>query len=313
MKNRMKHLLLNVKAFTTLFFGTFSLLLIPSIGSACACGCNVFTVGTPWLMPLRSGFEGFFQYNFMDQRTNWHNWASAASSLNSDLEIRTQFYTLGVQYMVGREWGVMVEAPVWTRYFNTTLDDGSRASVTHNSFGDVRVTGMYTGVSEDMSTGLQFGLKLPTGPFSQTLLDRDTQIGSGTTDLLLGGYQMGQENGWGWFSQIMWQHAFNTRSGYKPGDSFDINGGVHFEQILSSVGIIPTVQIAASFRGTDSGEAAEPENTGYDRVYFSPGFEALISSNLNLYADLKIPVWTHVRGMQLVAPALVGVTMSYSF
>ncbi len=284
----------------------------PSLGRACACGCNVFTVGTPWSMPIRSGFEVFFQYNFMDQTRNWHDWGSAASNLNADLDIRTNFYTLGVQYMVNRDWGVSVEAPVWNRYFSTTLDNGDLASVTHVSFGDTRLVGMYTGISGDMSTGIEFGVKLPTGPFSQSLLDRDTQIGSGTTDILLGGYQMGQDAGWGWFGQVMWQHALNKRSGYRPGDSFDVNGGVHFDHALSSIGIIPLIQVAASFREMDGGDAADPANTGYDRVFVSPGIEALIANGLTLFANIEVPVWTHVRGVQLVAPALVGATVSYA-
>ena len=47
---------------------------------------------------------------------------------------------------------------------------------------------MYTGFFKDMSTGVIFGLKLPTGTYTAPGLDRDTQIGSGSTDLMLGGY-----------------------------------------------------------------------------------------------------------------------------
>ena len=81
----------------------------------------------------------------------------------------------------------MVEAPVWSRYFKTTDDAGNPTSANHTSFADVRVLGMYTGISEDMSTAIQFGLKLPTRPFNQSLMEGDTQIGSEATDLPLGG------------------------------------------------------------------------------------------------------------------------------
>jgi hypothetical protein len=280
---------------------------------ACACGCNVFTVGSRWSMPTRSGFETYLQYNYMDQSRNWGKWASAPPETNPDQEIRTHFYTVGVQYMPGRNWGITMEAPLWDRYFRTLDDDGKVESVDHTSFGDIRLTGMYTGLSEDMSTGVQFGLKLPTGAFDESLLDRDTQIGTGTTDLLLGGYQMGQENGWGWYAQLMWQHALNARDGYRPGDSFDLNIGVHYDGLLASLPVPPTLQVAGSFRGIDGGNAAEPENTGYERVYVCPGVQVAASRYLSFYSDIKIPVMTHVRGVQLVAPTLVGLTMSYSF
>ena len=207
----------------------------------------------------------------------------------------------------------MVETPVWNRYFRTTEDDGNSALATHTSFGDVRLMGMYTGLSEDMSTGLQFGLKLPTGPIHESLLDRDTQIGTGTTDLLLGGYQMGQEKGWGWYAQVMWQRAFNTRDGYRPGDSFDVNFGVHYDGLLNNFRIVPVLQIAGSFRGIDAGENSDPDNTGYERLYISPGLQVLATARFTLYGDLRIPVATHVRGVQLVAPALLNLTAGYSF
>ena len=38
---------------------------------ACACGCNAFMVGARWTMPMRTGFDAFLQYSYMDQRTNW--------------------------------------------------------------------------------------------------------------------------------------------------------------------------------------------------------------------------------------------------
>ena len=115
----------------------------------------------------------------MDQRTDWSGWNSAATNLNSDKEIRTSFYTLGLQYMESRDWGMMIEIPVWDRFFTTADNLGNIASAEHVSIADIRITGIYTGLSEDMSTGILLGLKLPTGPFNLSLLDRDTQIGTG--------------------------------------------------------------------------------------------------------------------------------------
>lgn len=188
---------------------------------ACACGCSVFSVGGRWMMATSMGLRAYLTYDYMDQYYNWNGWSRSDASLNPDKVIRSGFYTLGVQDMLSRDWGVMVEAPIWNRYFKTTNDAGGLASVNHTSIADVRVMGMYTGISENMSTAIQFGLKLPTGPFNQSLMDRDTQIGSGTTDLLLGGYQMRQYNSWGWFGQVLWEHALNYRDGYRPGDSLD--------------------------------------------------------------------------------------------
>ena len=249
----------------------------------------------------------------MDQTRDWNNWQNAPASLNDDKEIRTDFFTLGFQDMINREWGFTLEAPVWSRYYAGAGDDGGVATVNHEALGDIRVMGMYAGLSADMSTGIQFGLKLPTGPFNQSVLDRDTQIGSGTTDWLLGAYQMGQENGWGWYAQVLWQHAFGPRDGYRPGDSFDFSIGAHYDELLAKYRIIPMLQLIASFRGTDSGVDADPENTGYERIYIAPTIQVNLSRDLNLYGDLRIPIVTHVNGYQLIAPALVATTISFNF
>jgi len=262
------------------------------------------------MMPITAGYRTFLLYDFMDQSENWNNWSSAPLSLNNDKEIRTSFYTLGFQYMANRDWGATVEAPVWDRYYRTIDDANIIASVDHGALGDVRVTGMYTGLSADMSTGIQLGLKLPTGPFNQSLLDRDTQIGTGTTDILFGGYQMWQGNSWGWYMQALWEHAINSRDGYRPGDSFDFSAGVHYDNLLSTYHVVPMLQLIASFRDVDSRMNADSTNTGYERLYIAPSLEVNLMQVMNIYADLKIPVITHVSGYQLVAPSLVSATMS---
>jgi len=287
------------------------IILFPSYSYPCACGCNVFSVGGRWMMVISPGFRFFWTYNYMNQNQNWNGWNSAESGLNQDKIIRSEFYNLNALYTLDRSWGLMVEAPVWNRYFQTTTDDGNPVSASHLSLADIRLMGIYTGISEDMSIGIQFGLKLPTAPYNLSLLDRDTQIGTGTTDLLLGGYSMRQQRGWGWFTQVMLQHAFNYKDGYRPGDSFDFAVGAHYDKLLSSYKIVPMLQLNASFRRSDSGVNSDPSSTGYIRIYVSPGVEINLSNQIQLYGNFKIPVLTHVTGFQLVAPALVDVTLGY--
>jgi hypothetical protein len=81
-------------------------------------------------------------------------------------------------------------------------------------WGDLEVMGMYTGFFTDLSTGIIFGLRLPTGPYSTPGFDRDNQIGSGSTDLLLGAFHRGLlagDNAWQYFSHVMWRQPFLYR------------------------------------------------------------------------------------------------------
>jgi len=280
------------------------------ISFACACGCNVFAVGPRWMMATTTGTIISLQYDYMNQYDNWSGSGKVSPDLNGDKQILTNFYTLGFQSMISREWGIMGELPLWTRYFRTTDDGGNPASVTHTAVGDLRLLGMYTGFSEDMSTALMFGIKLPTGPIDLSLMDRDTQIGTGTTDALLGAYQMGQEENWGWFGQFMWLHALNTRDDYRPGDGLDITVAAHYDGLIKNYGVVPMVQLLGSFRWSDSGINADPDNSGYQRLFLAPGFEMNAIGSLRMYADMRIPLVTHVTGTQLVAPYLMNLTLS---
>jgi len=280
---------------------------------ACACGCDIFGVGTPWTMPTKPGASLFLQYSYMDQSRNWHGQGPASPDLNDDKNINTSFYTLGGQYMINRNWGVRVEIPFWDRYFRTSPDGVGLASVDEKSLADINLLGMYTGFSPNMSTALEFGLKLPTGPHTQALMDRDTQIGTGTTDLLLGGYHLWQWEEWGAYVQAMYSYALNKSDEYRPGDRFNAAIGAHYDSFEPDYRIVPLATVKASFRGRDSGENADPDNTGYQRLFVSPGFEVTITKRLNFYADVDVPVYTHVNGFQLVAPLLVNTSISYNF
>ncbi len=60
----------------------------------------------------------------------------------------------------------------------------------------------------------------------------------------------------------------------------------------------------ASGRLHDSGPAANPENSGYTRLFAAPGLEFDIGKAM-LYGDVEVPVYQDVKGNQLVAEHLV--------
>ena len=201
----------------------------------------------------------------------------------------------------------------WDRYREGIDAGGNPFNVRHGAIGDIKLMGMYTGFSEDMSTAVMFGLKLPTGPIDERLLDRDTQIGTGTTDALLSVYQMDQEDGWGWFAEGSLVYPINERDGYKPGNEFNAAVGVHYDGLLSSFSVVPIASMVTSFRSRDGGAQADPDNAGYTRIFFSPGVEVIFGSALHFDFEFGIPLYSNVNGYQLVSPRLLNSTLSYQF
>jgi hypothetical protein len=292
------------------------ILAIPVPALACACGCAVFDVGTSSLLPTGPGGTAFLEYDYLDQTKNWSGDSRAPAANNDDKNIRSNFYLAGGQYMFNDEWGVMAEVPYTQRHF-VTEDGGVLGTFDHGSLGDIRLMGVYSGFSPDMSTGVIFGVKLPTGDFKYPNFDRDTEIGSGSTDLLLGGYHSGQLDATGdfvWYAQALWQHRVATQDGYQPGSEFNVAAGVSYNNwsLGKNIGLAPVVQMIYSHRGEDGGPQGDPGNTGYDRAIFAPGV-ALTVQDWKLYADVEIPVAQHMNGDQLVSPAALKFIVSHDF
>jgi len=295
----------------------FLLSLTPAAAFACACGCGVFDVGTGSMMPTDAGGSVWLEYNYMDQNINWSGTGRSAPANNSDKEIITNFITAGGQYMFNRAWGAEIEVPYWSRGFNTTDDNGNLAGYHHAAFGDVRVKGIYSGFSDDMSTGITFGFKLPTGDYHYPNFDRDTQIGTGSTDWLLGGYHQGAltpDAKLDWFVNGQWQHAFTVASSYRPGDEYDAALGSYYNlgPALGGSNIAPLLQLIGSYRLHDEGANSNPQDSGYRRLLVSPGVEYDIDP-VKVYADVEVPMYQNVNGNQLTAPVLTKLVVSYNF
>jgi hypothetical protein len=309
----------NHAVFAAAFASALALALFPQTSWACACGCGVFEVGAGSMRPSGAGGTAYLEYDFSDQNHNWSGASSAPAADNADKEIRTNFFTAGAQYMFNRSWGVMVEAPIWQRRFRTEDEiTGDPVTFNQTQLGDVRLMGVYSGFSPDMSTGVIFGLKLPTGDYSVTGFDRDTAIGSGSTDLLLGAYHQGSLCSTGhfaYFVQGLWDRPIAHQGGYTPGQEFDGAFGIYFSGFSTAQGhvrIAPVLQLIASARARDTGSEANPGDSGYSRLLLSPGIE-FDSDDWRFYADVEFPIYQHVNGEQLVAPELFKVVLSRNF
>jgi hypothetical protein len=318
---------------------------------ACACGCSVFDVGGIDLPQEQDhGGRVFFEFWSGNQTQNYVGSSIAPAALNTDKQIVTQWYNVGFSYNFNRDWGVMVRIPTANRSLTTDTQNPQFGIATFNSkdIGDIEIMGTYTGFFKDMSTGITFGVKLPTGTFTAPGIDRDTQIGSGSTDLLLGAFHRGLltgDNAWQYFGQFLLRRPFLYQAAADPQGFFDGNPGVvqtyypgyqidgaagivynNLYHVLGLDKITPLGQVIVSQRSRDEGTGADPYNSGFDRVMLSPGVEftkVVDEANnrvVKLYADLEFPIYYRANAAnnagtegQLVAPMLIKVVASYNF
>ena len=305
----------------------------PDCARACACGCGVFDIGANSAFPNNadSGLSVYFRYNYLNQDRNWEGSSGAPAADNKDKNIRTGFFTLGGQYMINHDWGVMVEVPVFKRSFTSTGDgtaypDGQLFTSQVTDLGDAMVQGVYTGFSPDMSTGVSFGVKLPTGNYTgpglppgqsadgnfALIYDRDTLPGSGSTDLLLGAYHVGDisdDGSLAYFTQARYEVAVMERAGatgtYRPGNEFDAGVGITYNLGAHAIfdKLAPVLQFIASDRSADGGTGSS-FNSGYRRLMIAPGVDMRLG-RVKLFADVSIPLAQHVN-VDLASSGNVG-------
>ena len=294
----------------------FLIFLSTSNALACACGCGMMNVGTSSLIPACQGGVAFLQYDNMRQTRNWRG-NSQSSAHNHDKRIETQTYTAGAQYMFNRKWGVSARLPVVTRYKKEFDHHAGDLYARHSDIGDIKLSGIYSGFFDDMSTGITFGLKLPTGQTNSKGFARNEQIGTGSTDLLLGAYHLGSfgASNFGYFLQASAEEPMVRHRGFTPGYEISAAAGSYYNagQFGSLSKVAPMLQIIATKKGKNSGwNGHHMEDSGYNLVYFAPGLE-LDYREFKVYFDVEFPLYRYVNGTQLAPQNIYKIILGYNF
>jgi hypothetical protein len=221
-------------------------------------------------------------------------------------------------------WSVTLRVPVVRRdHLHDLLDDttGAIGPSEHWRFarlGDVQLLARWQDARDapDSSWAVTAGLKLPTG--SKTVANDDgrraeraLQPGSGTTDLVLGvasRHMVADTNALN--LQATWTQALNTSEQFKPGRRIELAAGwAHaYNSTVSAV-----LQANLVHKARDSGNQAEPDNSGSTTLSLSPGLSVATSAKGIVYAFVQLPVYQKVNGIQLVPKTslAVGYTTSY--
>jgi hypothetical protein len=305
-----------------------ALTLISQSALACGCGSCSYNVGTSYNFPDGPGGIVWTEYDYIGQSQNWHGLGPAGAGNNPHKLIQTSWLQGGMQYFFNNKWGASLVVPSANRIVRAETENGMEVQqgqeaaaptvVTKQwwSMGDIRLNGYYTGFSPDMSTGVNLGMKFATGNWTVPDIDRDNQIGTGSTDILFGFFhrhRITSDEKWSWFADAQLDAPVITQGGYTPGLQVNTTTGVYYTGLhLGGVKIRPLGQVLFVNKASDSGAASDPQNTGYQQVSLSPGIE-FDFKKVRLYADAELPVMNNVVGNQLIAPCTVKVVASYQF
>ena len=287
-------------------------MLAPSPSSAAA--CHICNLGLDGLIPQVKESTLFLEVDLSDQNKNWSGTSRAPAADNPDKVIRDDFFIVGGEFKFDDRWSARIEVPVTNQTYKG--DTGTAVETfQHAALGDIRLTGLYSGILDDGSAILLFSLKLPTGDTGYPGFAIDTQIGTGSTDALVGLSYEGKltdDEAWTWSGQLSWSKPLTGMDGFTPGTEVDAAFAVSYNGLmLGGVRITPTLQWSGSSRTKDGGVLSNPANTGCDRILLSPGVE-LAFGKWTLTGDVEFPVYRDVNGNQLVADRLFKFVVSYS-
>lgn len=232
-----------------------------------------------------------------------------------------------LDYTFNQDWGVNVQAPIVDRqhdHIHNHMGGQIPESWDFTELGDVRVmarrrlsTTENAAASSVATTGINFGLKLPTGKTDVKngegeLAERSLQPGSGTTDAVFGAYysQHRPLASLSWFAQALAQVPLNTHDEYRPGRRLNLDAGVRYDA-GDRLGLL--LQVNTLLKGRDHGAEAEPEDTGGTFVFVSPGISYAFTSSVQAYGFVQVPVYQRVNGVQLVPDFAVAVGLNFRF
>lgn len=302
--------------------------LVPAVSGA-SCGAAFCAVNSNWtaesaLAEAPRAFDVRYEYLNQDQPIAGTRkvYAGEVRAHHDEVSTRNRNVVLSYSQNLGRGFGVTVSAAAGQReHFHIHNHHGAKIEDRWDikALSDVRVVGRYKlALALDplrpANAGVTFGLKLPTGKFDETnshgdKAERSLQPGTGTTDLIVGGYYHRKlvEDGASWFAQAQYQHALNERDGFRPGSQLGIDLGLR-QGFHNGIGLMG--QLNYVLKRSDSGSEAEPASSGGRYVYASPGVSVALPANMQLYAFYQVPVYRNLKGVQLSANRALVVGLS---
>lgn len=297
--------------------------------SACgACGCTLNSDAAAQGYASGAGFRIDLRFDYFSQdqlRQGLGRVDLSRITFPTDREIQRQTVnrntTLTLDWSPNANWGLTAMIPSFVRTHETIAEGDTGVSASRSSgLGDVRLIGRYQGFEDDHSFGVQFGVKLPTGrtedafasgPQAGATVDRGLQLGTGSTDVILGVYKFGEMSmKWGYFAQASFQSAVSHQQGFRPGDGINANLGVRY---IGWESVTPALQVNVRAEKPETGPEADGPNSGATLAYLSPGVTVHLSNQLHIYVFVQVPVYQHVTGYQIEPRFLASVGVHYNF
>ena len=270
-----------------------------------------------------SGWRADLRYEYitLDQPRSGSRAVAVGEISQHDDEVKTISRNLvtSVDYGFTADWSGSIVIPLVDRthyHIHNHMGTPIPEDWDFSELGDIRVLSRYRNeLTKTQTWGVQVGLKLASGSINirndnGDLAERTLQPGTGSHDLLLGVFWNDTDEHKTWFVQYMYQHPLITRDDFTPGDEQGLDVGISY--VLTQHMRLVT-QLNFRHKQADTGANAEPEDSGSNEWWLSPGLSVALTRATRLYAYYQLPLYQYVNGVQLTADQAVSIGLSHRF
>ena len=106
------------------------------------------------------------------------------------------------------------------------------------------------------------------------------------------------------------QTPLNSHNDFKPGTRTSVDLGYR-KNLGDKLGLM--LQRNFLHKARDSGSDAEPEDSGGQFLFLSPGVSYMLTQRLQAYGFVQLPLYQYVNGVQLTADWAVAAGVSLRF
>lgn len=234
-------------------------------------------------------------------------------------ETKSSQTTLLLDYLVTDGLTAILSIP----YISQTASYGNVKQTT-KGLGDVAVYGKYSVSKPDASSEILvlLGVELPTGSTDERdstgVFPITQQPGSDSTDLILGAAAV-----WGFPTYTTYgdfSYKINGSESYTFGNFLALNAGINYP--LSSMDQFSLVgEVNVEVAEQDESDPAPPvlpnggdvPNTGYQKVFFTPGIQWQSGKNSSFIFNAQVPVYQNLKGTQLASEVSYTLGVSLRF
>jgi hypothetical protein len=270
-----------------------------------------FCLAAQGISPLEVGSSGMrIDVRYLSVGTLYQDGSKAINS-SRELETHlTQQYSFF--YALGSSVSLSALVPVPRRHSEQVSSQGQLVTGNQFGIGDVAFLARYKpfvahGMESTYIVSIAGGVKLPTGRTNGRdsqgdLLDAHVQLGTGSTDILLGASGFAAMGRTAFIVNLLGGFNGKGSSGHQFGNTLNYDATVRYgisPDDYDSPQLFATLSLIGELRGHERQDGGVDENSGGNVIYASPGVQLFVTPALTLELSYQQAIIHGLYGQQL--------------